>query len=94
MIKSEVQLIKDEFVLVSLKAHSAGRLAYLPAKRVCLLIGNFKGFFNFGAIATSTFFGAPNWFSVHVGVYKTRAIFLGLMDVFSVKRSERSVCVI
>lgn len=33
-MKCEVQLIKEEFVLVSLQAHCVGRLAYLPAKRV------------------------------------------------------------
>ena len=34
VVKSHVQLIKDEFVLVSLEAHCAGRFAYIPAKRV------------------------------------------------------------
>ena len=33
-IKSEVLLIKDDFVLVALKGHTQGLLAYLPAKTV------------------------------------------------------------
>ncbi|XP_064630324.1 protein RRP5 homolog [Lineus longissimus] len=32
-LQTEVVLVKDEFVLVMLKAHGAGKLAYLPAKR-------------------------------------------------------------
>lgn len=34
LVKSEVQLIKPDFILVSLKGHTSGRFAYLPAKRV------------------------------------------------------------
>ncbi|KAK2175873.1 hypothetical protein NP493_701g01000 [Ridgeia piscesae] len=32
-VKSEVQLIKDEFVLVSLKGHLAGQFAYVPVRQ-------------------------------------------------------------
>ena len=35
-MKSEVQLIKDEFVLVSLKGHLAGQFAYVPVRQVSL----------------------------------------------------------
>ena len=34
VIKSEVFVVKDEFILVGLKGHAVGKLAYLPAKRV------------------------------------------------------------
>ena len=33
-IKCKVVLVKDDFILVSLKGHAAGQLAYLPSKRV------------------------------------------------------------
>lgn len=37
MIKAEVHLVTSEFVLVLLKGHSVGRIAFLPAKRVSKL---------------------------------------------------------
>ena len=33
-IKAKVELVKVDFVLVSLKGHAAGRLAYLPIRKV------------------------------------------------------------
>ena len=36
-IKSKVVLVKEDFILVSLKGHAMGQLAYLPSKRVCII---------------------------------------------------------
>ncbi|KAL5021960.1 hypothetical protein ScPMuIL_001115 [Solemya velum] len=33
VIKSEVELVRDDFILVSLRGHTGGQLAYLPARR-------------------------------------------------------------
>ena len=38
MVKSEVHLVKPDFVLTVLKGHTAGRLAFLPAKKVQIIV--------------------------------------------------------